>query len=321
MASSPALQVSLSDVEATEAFGASLAYEVQRGDVIFLRGELGSGKTSLARGFLRSFFGNPSLDVPSPSYLLHFAYSSGGGASGGHLMPEMPAPGSEPSQPSQPGSAKAFRAGEVSLVPDCSVHHIDPYRLPEGKIASLIDFEAIFRDVSLVEWPDRLGEQLVMEDTPPRLEVVFEGFGPQAGGRVVSLTAVGPRWEKAIARWRAEGGPLRSRPSDPPPKTEVTSDANPLAEAQEPTAAATPRPPRNCRPLPENWHDWRVLGIESSCDDTGAAVLRGDGAILGEALASQAEIHEQWGGVVPRLAQEGHRKAIDATVDEALKRA
>jgi len=42
---------------------------------------------------------------------------------------------------------------------------------------------------------------------------------------------------------------------------------------------------------------------------------------LGEAIASQAGIHEQWGGVVPKLAQEGHKKAIDATVEEALKRA
>eukprot|EP00913_Durusdinium_trenchii_P031914 g29890.t1 len=78
--------------------------------------------------------------------------------------------------------------------------------------------------------------------------------------------------------------------------------------------------PRKRMALP-NKLQWRVLGIESSCDDTGAAVLRGDGKILGEALASQAGIHEQWGGVVPRLAQEGHRKAIDETVEEALRRA
>ncbi|CAK0896305.1 unnamed protein product [Prorocentrum cordatum] len=53
----------------------------------------------------------------------------------------------------------------------------------------------------------------------------------------------------------------------------------------------------------------------------GAAVLTGYGEILGEAIASQANIHEQWGGVVPRLAQEGHRNAIDKTVEEALRRA
>ena len=59
-----------------------------------------------------------------------------------------------------------------------------------------------------------------------------------------------------------------------------------------------------------------MLGIESSCDDTAAAVVRGDGTIVSEAIASQAGVHEEWGGVVPKLAQAAHRKAIDATVDD-----
>ena len=64
-----------------------------------------------------------------------------------------------------------------------------------------------------------------------------------------------------------------------------------------------------------------MLGIESSCDDTGAAIVRGDGKVLGEVLASQAGVHECWGGVVPKLAQAAHKSAIDATVEEALRRA
>ena len=48
--------------------------------------------------------------------------------------------------------------------------------------------------------------------------------------------------------------------------------------------------------------------------------MRGDGTVLGEVLASQAGVHEVWGGVVPRLAQEAHRNAIDQTVTEALRR-
>jgi len=292
-----ALQVHLLDVDATEGLGASLAHEAQRGDLFFLRGELGSGKTSLARGFLRSFFGNPVLDVPSPSYLLHFTYSSSSTAS----KPD----------------AQAFQASDNSLVPDCPVHHIDPYRLPAGKIASLIDFDAIWQDVCLVEWPERLGDQLVNEENPPRLEVAFEGFGPQAEGRTLTLRAVGSRWQGAIDRWRQEGGPLRSRSSDPPRQASV---GTPTLQAGRLSSTPLSRP-RNCRALPENKLDWCILGIESSCDDTGAAVVRGDGKILGEALASQAGIHEQWGGVVPRLAQEGHKKAIDETVEEALRRA
>ncbi len=64
-----------------------------------------------------------------------------------------------------------------------------------------------------------------------------------------------------------------------------------------------------------------MLGIETSCDDTGVAVLRSDGVVLGEALASQHAIHEQWGGVVPGLARDAHAAVIDAMVAEALRKA
>lgn len=64
-----------------------------------------------------------------------------------------------------------------------------------------------------------------------------------------------------------------------------------------------------------------VLGIESSCDDTAAAVVTEAGDIIGEALATQEEVHRQWGGVVPSLAQEAHQHAIDSVVDQAMKAA
>mmetsp|Transcript_3677 Transcript_3677/g.8766 ORF Transcript_3677/g.8766 Transcript_3677/m.8766 type:complete len:490 (+) Transcript_3677:189-1658(+) len=75
--------------------------------------------------------------------------------------------------------------------------------------------------------------------------------------------------------------------------------------------------------LPED-HSTRpftVLGIESSCDDTGAAIVRSDGVILGEALASQSHIHEEWGGIVPSLAKSAHEDAIDKVIDDALQKA
>lgn len=61
-----------------------------------------------------------------------------------------------------------------------------------------------------------------------------------------------------------------------------------------------------------------VLGIESSCDDTGVAIVSTSGRILGESLASQTEIHAAWGGVVPKLAQEAHEAAIHSCVAQAL---
>jgi len=52
-----------------------------------------------------------------------------------------------------------------------------------------------------------------------------------------------------------------------------------------------------------------------------AAVVRSDGVILGESLASQNKIHEAWGGIVPNLAREAHMEKIDLVVDEALRKA
>ena len=62
-----------------------------------------------------------------------------------------------------------------------------------------------------------------------------------------------------------------------------------------------------------------ILAIESSCDDTSAAVLR-DGVLLSNVTASQA-IHEEYGGVVPELASRAHQQNIVPVVDTALKRA
>uniref|UniRef100_A0A3Q2PAL8 N(6)-L-threonylcarbamoyladenine synthase n=1 Tax=Fundulus heteroclitus TaxID=8078 RepID=A0A3Q2PAL8_FUNHE len=63
-----------------------------------------------------------------------------------------------------------------------------------------------------------------------------------------------------------------------------------------------------------------VLGIETSCDDTGAAVMDGSGAILGESLHSQKEVHLRTGGIIPTVAQQLHRENIQRVVQEALDR-
>ena len=62
-----------------------------------------------------------------------------------------------------------------------------------------------------------------------------------------------------------------------------------------------------------------ILAIESSCDDTSAAVLR-DGVLLSNVTASQA-VHEEYGGVVPELASRAHQQNVVPVVDAALKRA
>jgi N6-L-threonylcarbamoyladenine synthase len=61
-----------------------------------------------------------------------------------------------------------------------------------------------------------------------------------------------------------------------------------------------------------------VLGIESSCDETGAAVVRGDGTVLSDIVHSQVRLHAAYGGVVPELASRDHAKNVVPVVREAL---
>ena len=54
-----------------------------------------------------------------------------------------------------------------------------------------------------------------------------------------------------------------------------------------------------------------ILGIETSCDETSAAVLKDDFSVLSNVVLSQDEIHAPFGGVVPELASRQHIKSID----------
>jgi len=69
----------------------------------------------------------------------------------------------------------------------------------------------------------------------------------------------------------------------------------------------------------EDKQDIYILGVESSCDDTSAAVLR-NGVLLSNVTASQA-VHEAYGGVVPELASRAHQQNVVPVVDQAIKRA
>ena len=109
--------IALPDAMATEAFGASLAAEVQVGDVVALFGELGAGKTTLARGILRGL--GHGGDVASPTFPIVQAYDP----------PDVRLP----------------------------VWHVDLYRIehPEELEELGLD-EALADGALLVEWPERL---------------------------------------------------------------------------------------------------------------------------------------------------------------------
>jgi len=65
----------------------------------------------------------------------------------------------------------------------------------------------------------------------------------------------------------------------------------------------------------------RILGIESSCDETAAAVVADGRSILSSVVASQIPVHARFGGVVPELASREHLRSIITVVDEALEQA
>lgn len=62
-----------------------------------------------------------------------------------------------------------------------------------------------------------------------------------------------------------------------------------------------------------------LLAIESSCDETAAAVVREDGKVLSSIVASQHELHIEWGGVVPEIASRAHVRRILPVIKTALR--
>ncbi len=67
--------------------------------------------------------------------------------------------------------------------------------------------------------------------------------------------------------------------------------------------------------------DSLIIGIESSCDETACAVVKGGRKVLSNVVASQIKIHEEYGGVIPEIAAREHLEAINIVIAEALKQA
>lgn len=74
-------------------------------------------------------------------------------------------------------------------------------------------------------------------------------------------------------------------------------------------------------PVNAGWLPRPILGIESSCDETAAAVLDRDGLVLSNVISSQTAVHAKFGGVVPELAARAHIGIIDTVVADALTQA
>lgn len=112
------MALDLPDEQATIALAQRLAPQLQTPDVVLLEGDLGAGKTTLARALIRTLAGDTTLEVPSPTFTLVQGYDT--------------------------------QAGPVL--------HYDLYRLKRAdEIEELGWDEALADSIVLVEWPERLG--------------------------------------------------------------------------------------------------------------------------------------------------------------------
>lgn len=141
--------IALDDMEATRRLAAALAVAARPGLAILLSGPLGAGKSELARAFVRAWLADPEAEVPSPTFTLVQPYEG----------------------------------------PRGTVWHCDLYRLADpDEVDELGLREAFAETVAVIEWPDRLGDDLPAD----RLELALE-ICHGSDRRIARLTPHG-RW-------------------------------------------------------------------------------------------------------------------------------
>ena len=131
-------------------------------------------------------------------------------------------------------------------------------------------------------------------------------YSPKAGAPREAATIM----EKTLAR---QPGPLNSPVSS---SDSIAPIASPSILVAPPKSSAAPPASLSTSPARP-----RILAIETSCDETAAAIIDGDGRLLSDTVASQVDFHARFGGVVPEIASRKHTEAIVGVVDAALEEA
>ena len=152
------ITLDLADLDATARLAAALAPHLAAGDVVALEGALGAGKTEFARALIRARLGDPTVDVPSPTFTLVQLYDDPSGV---------------------------------------TLWHFDLYRLKDSDEVLELGWDDSRDAVSLVEWPDRLG------DLAPRDRLVVTlAAGAAGNARRASLIGHGD-WTRRLADLRS----------------------------------------------------------------------------------------------------------------------
>jgi tRNA threonylcarbamoyladenosine biosynthesis protein TsaE len=134
-----ALSMDLPDEAATAALGARVGRAARAGDVVALVGELGAGKTTLARGLIRELAG-AETEAPSPTFTLVQTYAA------------------------RSLSGEGF-----------TIWHFDLYRLDDPREAQELGLEEAVDGLAVIEWPERLGRDLPHARLEVRLSFAEKG--------------------------------------------------------------------------------------------------------------------------------------------------
>jgi len=158
-----------------------LSNYARAGDFIGLTGDLGAGKSVFARAFLRALASNPDLEVPSPTFTLVQAY-------------------------------------EDLRIPAA---HFDLYRiLDSGEVDELGLEDALINGLALVEWPDRINENLFVD----HLRIIIDDISPTQ--RKITLSSFGT-WQPRLKRWQLSNGFLQQAGWGSAHRTFLQGDASP----------------------------------------------------------------------------------------------
>jgi tRNA threonylcarbamoyl adenosine modification protein YjeE len=152
------MAVTLDSLSAVQQFATHLAKKLRRGDIVLLKGDLGAGKTTLAQYIIRTLAGN-HVEVTSPTFTLLQTYP-------------------------------AQVADEA-----CEIWHYDLYRIEHpSELIELGMDEAFEQGISIIEWPERMGDAL-----PPQSLTITLTMTGEGESRLASIEAKGD----AGSRWRA----------------------------------------------------------------------------------------------------------------------